>query len=99
MKTQHLNSAFAFDSNHSRECFEKYGIDFVDAQELWNGPVLIRQAILEGDSSSVVGMIGDKYWTVSTHFKNKKAHIQSVRPSDDEEVLQYKQFLDSFNAS
>ena len=99
MKTQHPSSAFAFDSTDSRECFEKHGIDFVAAQELWNGPVLIRQASLPGEAASVVGMIGDKHWTVSTHFKNMKAHIQSVRPSDDEEVLQYKQFLDSINAS
>lgn len=82
---------FEFDPAKSQLNKEKHGIDFIEAQALWFGPVLELKGVVTPEPRSVViGQIGDRHWTAVITKRGENTRIISVRRSRDEEKTEYE---------
>lgn len=83
---------FEFDINKSSTNFDKHGISFIDAQELWADPDLLQvKAKSEGEQRYlVIGTIAGKFWSAVITFREDTIRIISVRRSRKAEVLIYE---------
>ncbi|MCP5430053.1 MAG: BrnT family toxin [Chromatiaceae bacterium] len=85
--------SFEFDARKSNSNRRKHGIDFVEAQALWNDPYLIEIPALTSDEERflVIGKIEGKHWSaVITPRDGNIIRIISVRRSRVEEVAIYE---------
>ena len=83
---------FEFDEAKSRTNKIKHGIDFVEAQALWNDPnrVEIPARTEDEPRSLVVGMIAGRHWSAVITYRAARVRIISVRPSREEEEAVYE---------
>jgi uncharacterized DUF497 family protein len=83
---------FEFDPKKSHRNKEKHGIDFLEAQQLWDDPDLLEIPAKTEDEARflVIGMIGNKYWSGIITYRNDNIRIISVRRSRLEEVEIYE---------
>ena len=83
---------FGFDQSKSDSNFTKHGIDFVEAQKLWNDYMLLEiPAKTEVEPGYIViGLIGVKHWTAVITYRNKNIRIISVRRARKSEVAIYE---------
>jgi len=83
---------FEFDPNKNVVNKEKHGIDFVEAQALWDDPDLIEIPVKAVDEPRflVIGRIGEKYWSGIFSYRGDKVRIISVRRSRKEEIQLYE---------
>ena len=83
---------FEFDNHKSEENKKRHGIDFVEAQMLWDDPDLIEipAKTIDEPRFIVIGKIADKYWSGIITFRGEKIRIISVRRSREEEVEIYE---------
>ena len=79
---------FEFDPEKSKSNKRKHGIDFVEAQALWDDPDLIEIPALTTDELRfvVVGKIGRQHWSAIMTYRDENIRIISVRRSRPEEV-------------
>ena len=70
----------------------KHGIDFVEAQELWDDEDRIEIPARATDEPRflVIGKIADKHWSVVITRRNERIRIISVRRSREEEIELYE---------
>lgn len=83
---------FVFDPKKSEYNLAKHGIDFVDAQQLWNDSNLLEIPARTEDEprSIVIGQINAKYWSAVITYRSDDIRIISVRRSRAEEVALYE---------
>ena len=83
---------FEFDPGKSAKNKDKHGIDFIEAQSLWDDPDLLEVPAKTEDEPRflVVGKIGPKHWSVIVTYRNNNIRIISVRRSRAEEVDLYE---------
>ena len=83
---------FEFDENKSESNHEKHGINFVQAQTLWEDSdrLQVPARTKEEKRFILIGKIGQKYWTAVFTFRNEKIRIISVRRSRKQEVEAYE---------
>ena len=83
---------FEFDSRKSNDHKKKHGIDFIEAQSLWEDPDLIEIPIKTQDESRflIIGDISGKHWSAIITYRHEKVRIISVRRSRKEEVAIYE---------
>lgn len=83
---------FEFDSKKSDINKSKHGIDFYEAQTLWDDPDLIEIPLKTSDEPGflVIGKILEKYWSGIITYRSSKIRIISVRRSRKEEVDIYE---------
>jgi uncharacterized protein len=83
---------FEFDPKKSDSNKNKHGIDFSEAQELWNDPDLLEIPAKTTDEMRflVIGMIGEKHWTGIITYRNDNIRIVSVRHARNEEIELYE---------
>lgn len=83
---------FEFDMKKSEENKKKHGIDFYEAQELWDDPDLIEIPAKTTDEPRfmVIGKIVDIYWSGVIRYRGERIRIISVRRSRKEEVDTYE---------
>ena len=76
--------------SHSNK--EKHGIDFIDAQALWEDPDLLLIPALTVDETRyiAIGTIDGKCWSGIITFREDRIRVISVRRSRDEEVALYE---------
>jgi len=84
--------AFEFDLSKSRANWEKHGIDFVRAQELWKDPERIQIPARTGTESRflIVGKLDDKHWSAVVTYRESVVRIISVRRAWTKEVREYE---------
>jgi uncharacterized DUF497 family protein len=92
---RYINSAkqsFEFDENKSVSNFEKHGIDFVKAQELWWDCDVARTKLntTSEERWQFIGQIDEKYYTAITTYRKEKIRIISIRRSRKNEVDEYE---------
>ncbi|MFD0702785.1 toxin [Slackia equolifaciens] len=81
---------FEYDEAKSFLNAEKHGIDFEEAQELWDGPHFVTPVEFKGERRySVVGKIGGEYWTAIATDRKGHVRIISVRRSIKKEASYY----------
>ena len=83
---------FEFDPDKSLINKEKHGIDFSEAQKLWQDIDLleIRAKTVNEERYVVIGKIGNKYWTGIITYRGDKIRIISIRSSRIEEKELYE---------
>ena len=84
--------SFEFDEQKSLSNLQKHGIDFVQAQALWNDQDLIEipAKTVDEPRSMVIGKIKDNHWSAVITYRNKRIRIISVRHARTEEVNLYE---------
>ncbi|MEK7802828.1 MAG: BrnT family toxin [Deltaproteobacteria bacterium] len=85
---------FEFDSRKSNNNKAKHGIDFYEAQALWDDPNLIEIPLETSDEPRflVIGKISEKHWSGIITYRSDKIRIISVRCSRKEEVDIYESY-------
>jgi uncharacterized DUF497 family protein len=83
---------FEFDPRKSRSNKKKHGIDFVEAQALWDDMDIIVIPARTADEPRflVVGKIGEDHWSGVITHRGVRIRIISVRRSRDEEIELYE---------
>jgi uncharacterized DUF497 family protein len=83
---------FEYDPKKSLANKNKHGIDFFEAQELWNDIDLLEIPAKTTDEPRflVIGKIGDKCWTGVITYRNDVIRIISVRRARIEENELYE---------
>jgi uncharacterized protein len=83
---------FEFDTAKSAANLEKHGIDFTQAQQLWQD---VSRAEIPARTTDeprwlVIGRIDGKHWSVVVTYRQGRARIISARRSRKEEVALYE---------
>lgn len=83
---------FEYDPNKSASNHTKHGIDFEQAQQLWDDEsyLEIPAKNLDEPRFLVIGKIADKYWSAVITYRGENIRIISVRRSRDEEIELYE---------
>ena len=70
----------------------KHGIDFVEARELWNDPMLLEIPAKTDDEARylVIGLMDDKHWPAVITYRGANVRLISVRRARTEEVALYE---------
>ena len=83
---------FEFDEARSQSNLSKRGIDFVDAQLLWNDPRLLEIAARTEEEPRflMIGLIKEKHWSAVVTYRGTNIRLIFVRQSRVEEVTLYE---------
>jgi hypothetical protein len=83
---------FQYDPDKSNGNKLKHGIDFVEAQALWDDPDLLEVPVMTSDEPRflVVGRIAGKHWSAIITYRSGAVRIISVRRARKEEVSLYE---------
>jgi len=83
---------FEFDPRKSQANKRKHGIDFYEAQALWDDPDLIEIPVRTSDEPRflIIAKISGKHWSGVITYRAGKIRIISVRRSREEEVDIYE---------
>jgi hypothetical protein len=83
---------FEFDQQKSQSNKIKHGIDFIEAQQLWDDPDILEIPARTEDEPRylLIGRIKGKMWSAIVTYRNGNIRIISVRRSRDEEAELYE---------
>ena len=83
---------FEFDKNKSQSNLKKHGIDFIEAQKLWEDPDLIKIPAKTIDEIRylVIGKIENIHWSGIITERGDNIRIISVRHSRKKEIVLYE---------
>ncbi|MRX51084.1 BrnT family toxin [Paracoccus sp. S-4012] len=84
--------SFEYDPDKSAANKAKHGIDFEEAQALWNDPWLLEAPARTEDEPRflAVGRIGERHWAAVWTPRDEATRIISVRRARKEEVDRYE---------
>jgi uncharacterized protein len=83
---------FEFDPAKSAANLETHGIDFTQAQQLWQDVARVEIPARTTDEPQwlVIGRIDGKHWSVVVTYREGRARIISARRSRKEKVALYE---------
>jgi uncharacterized DUF497 family protein len=83
---------FEYDPVKSDENKRKHGIDFEQAQALWDDPELLEIPARASDEPRwlLIGKIGEKLWSAFITRRGEHVRLISVRRSRDKEAALYE---------
>ncbi len=83
---------FEFDPKKSLSNFVKHGIDFIQAQLLWEDSNLLSIKAKEIDEPRTlfIGKIDDKYWSAIATMRKENIRLISVRRARINEIELYE---------
>jgi uncharacterized DUF497 family protein len=84
---------FEFDPEKSEANRAKHGVDFIEAQTLWDDPDRLQvPARTQGEPRfMLIGRISDKHWSAIFTIRDDKTRIISIRRSRTKEVERYEE--------
>ena len=84
--------SFEYDPEKSRSNKAKHGIDFDEAQALWQDERLIEAPARTDNEPRylVVGMIGGRHWAAVCVRRGSSVRIISVRRAREQEIEYYE---------
>ena len=85
-------TSFEYDPRKSEANRDKHGIDFVEAQLLWQDPDLLEIPAKSTDEPRyvVIGRIGEKHWSGIITYRGARIRLISVRRARSREVELYE---------
>ena len=85
---------FEYDINKSLSNELKHGIDFEEAQGLWDDPLMVEAPLLFPDEKRYlcIGKIRGKHWSAIITYRRECIRIISVRRSRKKEIEIYENF-------
>ncbi len=83
---------FEFDLRKSKLNKSKHGIDFVEAQKLWNDEfrIVIPARTIDEARYLLIGKISEKCWSAIFTYRGEAIRLISVRRSRKEEIELYE---------
>jgi uncharacterized DUF497 family protein len=83
---------FQYDPKKSQSNLEKHGIDFEQAQALWDDPNLVTILARSEDEprTMIIARLEDQIWSAIVTHRDDEIRIISVRRSRDREVEIYE---------
>ncbi len=83
---------FEFDPAKSAANKRKHGMDFEEAQRIWDDDnrLEIVAPSLKEQRHAVVGMIDGKYWTAIVTYRSSRIRLISVRRARELEIACYE---------
>ena len=83
---------FEYDAAKNRANRQKHGIDFDQAQVLWDDPNRLEIPAKTEDEPRwvVIGKIGDKHWSAIMTVRQDRIRFISVRRARTEEIVLYE---------
>ena len=83
---------FEFDEAKSQANLQKHGINFIDAQALWDDSRLLEIPAKTEDEPRylMIGLINGKHWSAVITYRGLNVRLISVRRSRTEEVALYE---------
>ena len=83
---------FEFDESKNQANLLKHGINFIDAQALWDDPSLLEIPAKTEDEPRylIIGLIQGKHWSANITYRGLHVRLISVRRSRTEEVVLYE---------
>jgi uncharacterized protein len=83
---------FEFDAAKSESNRVKHHMDFVEAQRLWDDPMLLEIEAKTEDELRylVIGLIDTKHWSAVITYRGTHIRLISVRRARIEEVVLYE---------
>jgi len=83
---------FEFDKRKSEINMIKHGIDFIEAQNIWNDPdrIEIPAKTIDEQRFLIIGKISDKHWSGIITYRSERVRIISVRRSRPKEIDIYE---------
>lgn len=83
---------FEFDPDKSDANQRKHGINFTEAQALWEDPMLIEVPARTADETRwlAIGQLAGKHWSAVVTYREQRVRIISVRRARKEEVAIYE---------
>ena len=83
---------FEFYETKSHANLLKHGVDFIDAQALWDDPSLLEipANTEEEPRYLMIGLIQNKHWSAIITFRGSNVRLISVRRSRTEEEALYE---------
>lgn len=84
--------AFEYDPEKSAANLAKHGIDFEEAQRLWDDPRMLEAPARTDDEPRflVIGRIDDTYWSAVCVLRGDKVRLISVRRARKQEIEHYE---------
>ena len=89
----HNSMKFQFDENKRTANREKHGIDFDQAQALWDDLDLLEipaKNVIDENRYLIIGKIGEKHWSAVITYRDDSVRIISVRRSREKEIEYYE---------
>jgi hypothetical protein len=85
-------NSFEFAAAKSDSNRTNHGIDFAEAQRLWNDPMLLEIPAKTEDELRflVIGLIDGKHWSAVLTYRGANIRLISVRRARTEEVALYE---------
>ena len=85
-------NSFEYDEEKSKSNSKKHGIDFIEAQKLWEDPDLLEIPAKTQDEERflIIGIIEEKHWSGVITRRNENIRVISVRRSREEEIELYE---------
>lgn len=84
---------FEFDKSKSLANYEKHGIDFIEAQRLWDDLMLLEFDLQHPFENRIgaIGMLHEKVWLAVYTMRDENIRIISVRRArkDEKEAYEY----------
>jgi uncharacterized DUF497 family protein len=83
---------FEYNATKSMANLVKHGINFKDAQVIWEDPALqvIRSETSDEPRWIAIGCIGEKHWSAAFTNRGEKIRLISVRRSRQKEIALYE---------
>ncbi len=83
---------FEYDPEKSQRNKAKHGIDFDEAQTLWEDPDLLEIPARTQDEERflVIGRIGIRHWSAVITYREGSVRLISVRRARKEEIALYE---------
>jgi uncharacterized DUF497 family protein len=83
---------FEFDKNKSRANYEKHGINFIQAQKLWEDidRLIIPVRTIDEPRFMIISIIDGIIWSGIFTMRNENIRIISVRRAGKEEIALYE---------
>ena len=83
---------FEYDPNKSETNQQKHGIDFIEAQKLWQDEKMLQVSLdfPEKVRYICVGKIGSKHYSAFITYRGRNVRIISVRRSRKKEIFNYE---------
>ncbi len=84
--------SFEYDLNKSMANKKKHGIDFDEAQALWEDSERLEIPAQKMDEPRylIIGMIASRHWSAVVTYRSQNIRLISVRRSRKEEVELYE---------
>ncbi len=87
-----IKMVYEYDSAKSDANSQKHGIDFHEAQRLWDMPYTqtVARKYDEEQRWLIIGTIDNTHWTAAITYREKSIRIISVRRSRQSEIALHK---------